>query len=114
MHQQDYLPLGNLCPPKCLYSTCEIRVTIVLGMNDDPLPLGNGEQSLEKYNFAIENYREGMTVYEAFEIMRLHNTSENDIIVNIQREEVIVYLLQTEHIRLYQHGMTIVNAREVV
>ena len=114
MHQQFYLPLRNLCPRKCLYSTCEIRVTIVLGINDDPLPLGNGEQSLVKYNFAIENYREGMTVYEAFEIMRLHNTSENDIIVNIQREEVIVYLLQTAHIRLYQHGMTIVKAREVV
>ena len=114
MSQKSYLPIEDLCPQEFLVSTCKQRVTIVLGINDDPLPLGNEEQSLAKYNLANTNYRPGMTVGGAFKIKRLQNISENDIIVNIEREEVIVYLLQTANIRLYQHGMTIDKAREVV
>ena len=110
----SYQPLNTLFSQKFLNITNKTEVQIALGLNDDPVdPVNPVKDTLDKYNFAIKNYREGMTVYEAFEIMRLQNTSENDIKVNMQREQVIVYLLNTPHIRLYEHGMTIVKAHEV-
>ena len=111
----SYQPLNMLFSQTFLDIKNKTEVQIALGMNDDPVdPVDPVKDTLIKYNFAIKNYRKGMTVEGAFEIMRQQTISDSDIIVNMQREQVIVYLLNTPHIRLYEHGMTIVKAHEVV
>ena len=108
-------PLNTLFSQTFLDITKKTEVQIALGKNDDPVdPVNPDKDTLVKYNFAIKKYREGMTVEGAFEIMRLQTISDSDIIVNMQREQVIVYLLNTPHIRRYEHGMTIDKARKVV
>ncbi len=108
----QYKLLKVLFSPEQLESTCEKSVKIALGLNDDPE--GDDVQILVNYDFAIKNYREGMTFREALEIMRGKNTSESEIKVNMQKEEVIAYLLENKQIRLYQHGMTVETAAQAI
>ena len=114
MHQINYLPIEYLFSLIWLNFTCVKCVKIVLGLNDDPLPEGDDDQILVEYYAAEANYIEGMTVRQALEKMREQNTSESEIKVNMQKEEVIAYLLENKQIRLYQHGMTVETAAQAI
>ena len=110
----QYKLLEVLFSPEQLDSTCEQIVKIALGRNDDPLPKRDDDQILVEY-YAVEDiYIEGMTVRQALEIMRGKNKSESEIKVNMQKEEVISYLLENKQIRLYQHGMTVETATQAI